>query len=310
MRRIISVILVVLIGSVLHAQHVVEIGVRAGVAGYKAKCEYVSPIANLHAGLQLSYTYHTPKVVGVRVGVLLERHSAGFGKKGIYEDSYTTIDVENDQMQVDYWLDNLREMHHTWSVGIPAQLALSWKNAHLYIGPKAVFPLACRWKETTGYPSALQVYYPRYDNRVYESTQLAASRAFSEQRQGKRALQTVQWWLSAEIAYDIPLTTVKKSWYARGSSYKSFLSIGFYADYSFSQEKSTGEGPVSLLMLSDTRDGFPLQRILTPVVEAQRQGTKLVSAWQPFDVGIKVTYAIAPFNPYKKTHCNCIQDIY
>ena len=64
----------------------------------------------------------------------------------------------------------------------------------------------------------------------------------------------------------------------------------------------------SLIMLTDTRDGFPLQRVLTPVLEANRQGRKLVTDCSLFDVGIKISYAISPYDAHEKAKksCNCL----
>ena len=61
-------------------------------------------------------------------------------------------------------------------------------------------------------------------------------------------------------------------------------------------------------MLTDTRDGFPLQRILTPVIEANRQGSKLVTNVGMYDLGIKISYAISPYDPLKaaKRTCHCL----
>ena len=202
-------------------------------------------------------------------------------------------------MQVDYTIGYLSERHTVWSVGIPLQLALAKKNVSFYIGPKIVFPLQSRWTEKAE-AAALSVYYPTYDNRVYESYPLAASRSFREERQGTVQLPPVQYWLAAELNYDIPVYTAQRV--------KSYLSVGVYFDYSLSSLTADPSERISLLMLSDTRDGFPLQRIMTPVVSAFRQGRRLVTSRNPFDVGIKISYRFAPYNPrrqaFKVCHCN------
>jgi len=297
MRRKALMIGLLMMPLLVHAEHLFEAGVRGGLSGYRAHCEYVAPVVNLHAGAQWSYSYHSPYVIGCRVGVTIDLHKAGFGKTD-YTDSYQTTDVENQTMQVDYTIGRLRETYTTWSVGVPVQLALSWNGLSAYVGPKVVFPLACRWTEKAE-NAALSVYYPDYDNRVYESFPLAASRAFSETQSGTRKLPLVQWWLSAEICYDIAVYT--------GRRYRSYLSVGVYADYAFSQETDERSNQPSLLMLSDTRDGFPLHRIMTTVVTADRQGQQLVTYRNPFDVGVKLAYRFAPYNPLHRNRkaCRC-----
>lgn len=117
---------------------------------------------------------------------------------------------------------------------------------------------------------------------------------------GKASLLKMQWWLAGEISYDIPFPTYSKT--------KSGLTVGIYADYCLSRTDNTNDLQPSLIMLTDTRDGFPLQRILTPIMEANRQGRKLVTDGSLFDVGIKISYAISPYNPYRRSShsCNCL----
>ena len=280
-----------------HAEHLFEAGLRVGMADYRAQCTYVSPVPSLHAGVQLSYSYHSSRVVGMRAGATIDRHQAGFGKNG-YTDTYKTIDIENEPIQIDYTIGRLREMYTTWSVGIPLQLALTGKQVAFYIGPKVVFPLQCTWTENAD-NAVLSVYFPKQDNRVYESFPLAASRSFKEVRNGTHNVQKIQWWLAAELCYDIPVYTAQHS--------KSYLSVGIYADFSLSRETDPVAYRSSLMMLSDTRDGFPLHRELTSVVTALRQEERLVSSRNLFDVGLKLSYRIAPYNPLKKNakECKC-----
>lgn len=280
-----------------HAEHLFEAGLRVGMADYRAQCTYVSPVPSLHAGVQLSYSYHSSRVVGMRAGATIDRHQAGFGKNG-YTDTYKTIEIENEPIQIDYTIGRLREMYTTWSIGIPLQLALTGKQVAFYIGPKVVFPLQCTWTENAD-NAALSVYFPKQDNRVYESFPLAASRSFKEVRNGTHNVQKIQWWLAAELCYDIPVYTAQHS--------KSYLSVGIYADFSLSRETDPVADRSSLMMLSDTRDGFPLHRELTSVVTALRQEERLVSSRNLFDVGLKLSYRIAPYNPLKKNakECKC-----
>jgi hypothetical protein len=202
-------------------------------------------------------------------------------------------------MQIDYTIGSLHEMYTTWSVGIPVQIALKWKNVGIYLGPKVVFPISCLWTEKAQ-NAALSVYYPTYDNRVYESYPLAASRHFEMSQDGKIQLPKVQWWLAAELSYKIPLNNWSRT-------YRSYIVVGAYVDYCLTKYTPAKSNVESLIMLSDTRDGFPLQRILTPIMEANRQGRKLVTDGSLFDVGIKISYAIAPYDSsHRPTYpCRC-----
>ena len=284
----------------LWAEHLFEAGVHGGIAGWNAQSRYVNPRVGFHGGAQIYYTYLSPRVIGLRTGVTFDSHHPGFGKMN-YEDHYSTIDVENQQMDIDYTIGNLYEKYSIWSVGVPVQLAFTKKRFTFYAGAKAVFPLSSQWKQTAD-KAALSVYYPYYDNRIYESYPLSASRDFKQENEGKMTLPKVQWWLAIELNYTIPLNT----WATR---FRSYIMVGAYFDYCFSKHTPSRSIAESLMMLTDTRDGFSLQRVLTPVLEANRQGRKLVTDCSLYDVGIKISYAISPYDAHSaaKKSCNCLR---
>lgn len=298
MKHIVVCLLLSVLPLTVSAEHLFEVGLRTGLSGFDAQCRYVSPVPDLHAGLQLSYSYQSSHIIGFRVAATIDRNKAGFGKTG-YADTYSVIDVENELMQVDYTIGRLREMQTTWSVGIPLQLALAKNRFAFFLGPKMVFPFQSTWTETAQ-NAALSVYYPKYNNRIYNSYPLAASPSFRETQRGMQRLPKIQYWIAAELSYDVLVHT--------GQRTKSYLSLGVYFDYCASSVSADPSDRISLLMLSDTRDGFPLQRIMTPVVSAFRQGRRLVTSRNPFDVGIKISYRFAPYNPrrqaFKVCHCN------
>lgn len=301
MRRIIGLIGLVLLPMILHAEHVFEAGLHGGVSGWNTQPVYVDKQVGFQGGAQLCYTYLSPRIIGFRTGVMLDNHHAGFGKSN-YEDGYSTIDVEDEQMDIDYSIGRLSETYSIWSVGIPMQVAFSKKNFIFLIGAKAAFPFANSWKQQVDNAS-LSVYYPAYDNRIYESYPLGASRDFSMANEGKITMPKVQWWLSMELSYAIPLNT----WAVH---YRSYLVVGAYFDYCFTDYTPGRSNAESLIMLSDTRDGFPLQRLLTPVMEANRQSRKLIKDGKLFDFGIKISYAISPYDAHHdaKRSCHCLKE--
>ena len=299
MKRLLFSIVLILCGLGLRAQSTFELGLHGGVAGWNSRHTYISMQPGANVGLHAAYGYYSQHVIGFRIGVTADMHRAGWSKTD-YTDTYTTIDVESQTMQIDYTIGSLHEMYTTWSVGIPVQIALKWKNVGFYLGPKVVFPISCSWTEKAQNAS-LSVYYPDYDNRVYESYPLAASQDFAMTNEGKLQLPKIQWWLATELNYTIPLN----SW---ARNYRSYLIVGVYFDYCLTKYKPSQSYTESLIMLTDTRDGFPLQRILTPIIEANRQGRKLVTDGSLFDVGIKISYAISPYNPHRRSShsCNCL----
>ena len=298
MKRIL--LCIALMPMMLHAEHLFEVGAHGGVAGWSSNTVYVNKQVGVHGGAQVYYSYLSPHVIGFRTGLSLDCHQAGFAKTN-YEDQYTTVDVDNQRMEIDYTIGRLTERYTSWSVGVPLQLALSYDKLLFLVGAKTVFPMSVSWKQKAA-NTALSVYYPDYDNRVEESFPLAASRDFTMTNSGKRQLPKVQWWLAAELSYRIPLHT-----WAR--HHRSYIIVGAYFDYCFTRHSPVLSPAESLIMLTDTREGFPLQRLVTPVMEATRQGRPLVSQCALFDVGVKLSYAIAPYD--RKTHqksfpCRCL----
>lgn len=298
MRRAILYI-VLFFPLVLHAEHLFEMGVHGGVAGWSSQPIYVNKQVGFNGGAQLYYDFLSSHVIGFRTGFTFDCHQAGFGRNA-YEDHYSTIDVEDQQMDIAYTIGSLSERYTTWSFGVPLQLAFSKKNVLFLAGAKAVFPMTTTWKQTVN-NAALAVYYPEYDNRVEESYPLAASRDFAMTQAGKIALPKVQWWLTMELSYVLPLN----SW---ASNVRSYLIVGAYFDYCFTKYTPSQSDAASLIMLTDTREGFPLQRLLTPVMEGNRQGRKLINDCTLFDVGIKVSYALTPYNSQRRSShsCNCL----
>lgn len=281
------------------ADHLFEGGLRIGAAGWHTQPAYVENRLGLHAGGQLYYHWISSEVVGLRVGLNIDCHNTALGKRD-YEDGYSTLDVDDQQLDIAYSIGSLQERYRIWSIGVPLQVSFTYRNFSLLAGPKAVFPLSASWQQSIE-NAALTVYFPDYDNLVEDSYALAASPDFSYRQDGRFTLPKVQWWGAVELCYAIPLNT-----WAR--NYRSYLTVGVYADYCFTRFTPEQSEAECLIRLTDTRDGFPLQRLYTSVLEGNRQGQKLVTDIRPFDVGITVSYAISPFDPHSaaKHSCHCL----
>ena len=283
--------------SYCYAEHVFDAGIHGGMTGWEAQTTYVSAQAGGQYGAHLHYSFITPYVVGFRVGLTVDSHNASLSKKN-YEDSYSTIDVEDQQMDIRYTISDLHERYTTWSLGIPMQLSLTRKRFTFLAGAKAVLPFPGTWKQTVSH-AALSVYYPDFDNLVEESVPLAASQDFDMMQTGKWKQPTVQWWLALELNYAIPL----QIW---SPKIKTYIVVGAYFDYCFTAYQPKLLGTESLITLTDTRAGFPLQRVLTPVMEATWHGRQMVHEIKPYDLGIKVSFAISPYDQHaasKQCHC-------
>lgn len=296
------------------SEHRFEAGLRAGLAGWNTPLNYVVSQPNVHGGVELAYSYQSPYYLCARVGVTADVHRAGWGKRN-FVGSYPE---PNQRMVIDYRIGSLRETYTAYSVGVPVQLGAKWKQFAFFIGPKIVIPIldSIAYKSTVR-NAELSVYYPDYDNRVYESFPLAATRHFSMTEKGKCAYMEPykpEWWLAMELSYT---HYVKTSRHAH-----SFLVVGLYADLALTDRtiKQAKGDERSLITLSYIRKPFvPLERYFNTVLGSYQHGKPMVNdalhSQEPelhglrlFDVGIKIAYAIAPFDPHKANpyKCNCL----
>ena len=298
-RAIVILVLCVAACGLLQARSYLEAGARIGLAGLTYDCDYGSTVPGYHGALDIGYLYKSPYWIAFRVGASVEAMSSTYRKKD-YTDQYTTIDVENEQMQVQYTIGTLRERHRTWGVSVPVQIGFHIDKFTLLVGPRISFPLGGDWKQTLSH-AALAVYYPAYNNLVEESVPLAASRDFDMQQQGAMNLPNWHCALSGELTYDFLIS----SQYGKTESY---ISVGVYFDAGLTSAKTyPNQDQLGILALTDTRDGLPLSRLLTPVLQAWREQKPLVNKFSNFDVGIKVAYRLTSAPRQTRTHhgCNC-----
>ena len=287
--------------AVLQARSYLDVSGRIGLAGLTYECDYGGTSPGYHAAFDVGYLYKSPYWIAFRIGASIEAASSAYSKKD-YQDLYTTIDVENQEMQVQYTIGHLRERHQAYMVSFPVQVGFHIDKFTFLVGPRITLPLGATWKQTAS-DAALAVYYPKYNNLVEESYPLAASKSFEMENKGELVLPKWQCSLSGELTYDFLIS----SQYGKSESY---ISVGMYFDAGLTGAKTEANSEqYGILHLTDTRDGFPLSRIMTPVLEAWHDERPLVAGFRSFDVGFKVSYRLTSAPRQKRTHrgCNCAE---
>lgn len=287
--------------AMLHARHYFELGARIGLGGLVYDCNYGHTSPGYHASFDLGWLYRSPYWFAIRAGASIEAASSVYKKAG-YQDQYATIDVENMLMEVRYDIGRLRETHRYYAVSFPLQIGITRRGFTGLIGPRFSVPFGGTWHETVS-NAALAVYYPRYNNLVEESYPLAASRDFDMKAEGNLSLPKWRCSLSGELTYDFLLS----SQYGKTDAY---LSVGLYFDvWLITAPTTLNNDRWGILHLTDTRDGFPLSRIMTPVLEAWREEAPLVNSLRAFDVGIKAAVHLTAAPKQKHLHpgCNCYE---
>lgn len=299
MKKIIAILLLTLPFSMVQARHFLEVGARIGLSGLTYKTDYGTTLPGYHAGLDAGYLYKSPYWIAFRVGASIGTASSSYRKAG-YEDSYTVNDVENETMKIQYHIGVLRERHYTYTASFPLQIGFHIQHFTFLVGPRITLPFSGSWKETAT-DAALAVYYPKYDNLVEESYPLAASRSFEMVTKGDLKLPDYQWDLTGELTYDFLIS----SCYGKT---EHFITVGIYFDAGMTSASTYPDNDrKGIMYLSDTRDGFPLTRHMTPVLEAWREEKPLVAKFNRFDVGFKVAYRLTSAPRQKRTAhgCNC-----
>lgn len=285
--------------SLLHARSYLELGARVGLAGLTYDSDYGGTSPGYNAALDLGYLYKSPYWIAFRVGASIEAASSSY-RKTDYEDQYTTTDVEDQTMQVRYTIGTLRERHSHYTASFPIQVGFHIDKFTFLVGPRFTLPFGGTWKQTAS-DAALAVYYPSYNNLVEDSYPLAASPSFEMEQSGKLVLPDWQCSLSGELTYDFLISS-------RYGKTESFVSVGVYFDAGLMTAPTYPDNDRwGILHLTDTRDGFPLSRIMTPVLQAWREEHPLVAKFRTFDVGFKVAYRLTSAPRQRQTHhgCNC-----
>ncbi len=308
MRKSLTILLFILPLSLLHARHFLDIGAKVGLSGLTYQTDYGTTAPGYHAGLEMGYLYKSPYWIAFRLGAGIESASSAYRKTN-YQDSYSVIDVENETMVIQYNIGTLRETHYTYNASFPLQVGFSIHPSFaqsggdsftFLIGPRFSIPLHGSWKEKAT-NAALAVFYPKYNNLIEESYPLAADRSFEMEAKGDLTLPKWQCSLAGELTYDFLIS----SQYGKT---ESFISVGLYFDAGLTSAPTYPDANRNgILRLSDTRDGFPLTRTMTPVLQAWREDKPLVAKFGTFDVGVKVAYRLtsAPRQKRKVHGCNC-----
>jgi len=292
--------LLLLVGTMLQARSYLDVGARIGLGGLAYDCSYGGTMPGYHAAFDIGYLYKSPYWIAFRFGATIEAASSSY-RKSHYEDNYTVTDVENEEMNVRYNIGVLRERHSWYDVSFPVQVGFHIDHFTFLVGPRFTLPLNGSWKETAT-DAALAVYYPKYNNLVEESYPLAASKSFAMEQAGDLVLRSWDCSLSGELTYDFLI----HSQYGKA---ESFISVGVYFDAGLmtTDHRPTTNEHYGILHLTDTRDGFPLTRIMTPVLSAWREEAPLVAKYSTFSVGFKVAYHLTSAPRQRRVHkgCNC-----
>ena len=258
------------------ARHVV-IGTRIGTAGLTYQSDFGTFSPHIHTGLEMSYALLW-RGVGIRLGCDFAYAASNYVSTN-YTDNYSTIDVERDAMDVYYTIGQLAERHNQWYLGIPLQLTLDFKHVTLNIGPKAVIALSTTYRQTL-HQADLRCYYPLYDVEIDNALALATG-TNTMTTAGKLVSFPYAWIaIAVDGTYNIKLKNGNK------------IGIGLYADIAVNNYKLLKTSNLSLLSISDTKSGVPVDRLTESALYSNHAATQtqVVRKFGYFDTGFKLVY--------------------
>ncbi|HHT60918.1 MAG: hypothetical protein QM280_02700 [Bacteroidota bacterium] len=261
--------------------HYFQISAHGGLSGltYQSDFGKMNPKAN--GALGIAYMFYIHGIAGLKLGANVAYSGSQF-KAINYHDKYRVVDVEEDKMDVYYTADEITERHHQLLLEIPFQLALRFDPITIDLGPKFSIPLLKKYREQL-YGVDLCAYYPAYDVEVDKALALAAGKYLKSGIDGTIDKFPALWIsLSTNVAYTIPLKSGNE------------LGVGVYADYALKGYLSQRTRNLSLVTITDTHDGIPVERLVESVLRANHalSGKQVVPKYSYFCTGLKLTYNI------------------
>ena len=130
-----------------NAQHAFEGSARLGASalpnGFSFLGDYMNALPGYNIGLDFSYKYRSPYIIGARVGLGMDISASTFTKNN-FGDSYVNprnLDPSNMLTDVHYNLGQFTEMQQQIIATVPAQLGLFFGDFSLFIGVRAGLPI-------------------------------------------------------------------------------------------------------------------------------------------------------------------------
>lgn len=185
--------------SVMLGQHAFEWAGRVGANAWLYSTDYGSFMPNYDVGMDFSYKYRSPYVVGVRVGLGVDaaagtyiaggRNMADLGYR--FADSYfvpRSLEADNMEVDVNYGMGSFSETQQQIIVSAPVQLGFFFGDFSLFVGARAGLPVhGCYWqqirdanmwlyyRDTKVLVGSNQAYYENGDPVIYDPVTTAGN---------------------------------------------------------------------------------------------------------------------------------------
>lgn len=299
-QRIYILTLLLSLSLVASARSMFDIAARGGVSGLIYTSDYGQMVPRENIGIDLCYNYISVYHVGLRAGIGFDYSESMFRARD-FSDSYTAVDVERDVMKVDYTMGSWQETHKQVYASALVQFAMDFYGWRLFVGPRLMIPVSMQYSESAQ-RADIHVSYPRYSS-VVDNEIMNTGIKDQPLQSGKMSNKPAVWGLAAiETGYAIPIAK------------NQTLYVGAYANIAMNSSRTTSGYNISALQLSDTKDGLPLERLLSQATEANHHsdGRPVITEMRYWDAGVKLAWQIYWGNKRKHYNrkCNCLEEDY
>lgn len=244
---------------------------------------YYTPLGQLkpgiNVGLDTDFSLFITTEIGVKAGLNIAYTKNAFAADD-FSDAYRVTGAQNMLLNVYYTIGSLHETHAQLMLEVPLQVALRFEPFTVHAGAKFQFPVLNKFVQTLE-NSDLKCAFPTYGVVVDQSTCLRTGIDGVYETVGSYAA-----WpkfgvaLAVDGMYNVQLKSGHK------------FSVGVYADYTLTPFKVPQGDNLSLLSITDTHLGIPVERVVVPLMEANHSQThsQVVPRCGYFDVGVKIAY--------------------
>lgn len=257
-----------------------EIGLREGLSGLTYKSDYGKLTPGNNTGLDIAYRYESSNVVGLRLGVSFD-FSCSYLRNKNYADGYSTTNVQNSPIDVNYTTD-FKEAHLQTLLSAPVQIGIFLGDFSIFVGPKVWMNLSADYKQTLNM-AKLSVYYPEYDVTIHEGKVYDAGMQTNIAHGKIRDPQ--KWWAGVSAEFN----------YLFRSPYRNYgIAVGAYMDFACNTHKVTATDALSMLSITDTRNGVPATRVQESALSTNNHhdGRQMVDRYGYFNCGVKVSFVL------------------
>ena len=263
-------------------KHRLSFHLGGGYGGMRFRDDFVDYSMKGGGQIGARYSLFLNKYFGFRTGLDFS-FSTSNAHADYFEDYYTKIDEENDELRYDYSIDEVDEKYRLYLFQLPVQMVGKFGNFTTGLGLKFAIPVLAYDQTLSGITNT--GYYPAYDVLVDDSWVIAAGYYKNLASEHSYTRCQVIFIATADVEYDIKLND------------KLSLGIGAYFDYSTSPLSARGRH------ITDAASAGEALLSTTNKVPVQFEGKSMVSAMKENESN-EVVYDIRYFSAGLKVSLN------